>query len=200
MRCPDATVAALVVAMLFVAGCRSAPPTPPAPATPRVQRADVLVGDSFSPRSGEAAIRAFVPDVAPVDSGGECSTFRTPGSSATMVTASFPTRAAAHTQATVTFDSSGRLVRYSEVRGVAKISGAAGMSVAQRDSAFRAAINARRSTNITLDYPVDRAIVINRGGGRPTDAITGSVRAVESLERLGPIKARVERVRRLCGV
>jgi len=42
--------------------------------------------------------------------------------------------------------------------------------------------------------------VMNRGGGKPTDAILATVRAIERLEKLGPPIARVERMRRLCGV
>jgi hypothetical protein len=204
MRAPVLMLTCSIGAVI-VAACASRAPQPPAPATPSTSTATstvrrVSISDSFSPRSGDAAIRAFVPDVAPSDSGGECMVARTGGSGATVVSAVFPTRAAAHTRATITFDSSGHLVRYSEQRGVGKIPSMVGMTDAQRDSTLRAALNATRSTNVSLDYPIDQAVVSNRGGGRPTEAIIGNVRQIESLEKLGPLTARIERIRKLCGV
>jgi hypothetical protein len=74
------------------------------------------------------------------------------------------------------------------------------MTDAQRDSALRAAHEARRSTTISFDYAIDQAVVSNTGGGRPSDAIIGTIRSVEKLERLGPPSARLARVRKLCGV
>jgi hypothetical protein len=158
------------------------------------------MGESFSPRSGEAAILAFVPDVAPLDSGGECSVIRTGGSGATIVSASFPKRIGAHTSATITFDSAGHLIRFSERRGVSPIGATAGMTDAQRDSALHAAFSARRSTTISFDYAIDQAVVSNSGGGRPSDGIIGTIRSIEKLEKLGPPTARLARVRKLCGV
>jgi hypothetical protein len=195
-----------VAVMVACSSRPSQPPeTTPAPAntstgtaTPIARR--VLLSDSFSPRSGDAAIRAFVPDVAPVDSGGECMLTRTGGSGATIVSAAFPTRTSAHTRATITFDSAGHLVRYSEQRGAAKAPSMVGMTDAQRDSTLRQALNAVRSTNVSLDYAIDQAVVSNRGGGRPTDAIIGNVRQIENLEKLGPLTKRIERIRKLCGV
>jgi hypothetical protein len=159
----------------------------------------VVMSESFSPRTGEAAVITFIPEVAPVDSGGECSVTRTGGSGATIVSASFPRRTAAHTQASIMFDSSGRLIRFSERRG-AMLPPTVGMTPEQRDSTIRATNAAKRSTVISIDYAIDQAIISNRGGGRPTDAILSNVRAVEKIEKFGPIVARVERVRRLCGV
>jgi hypothetical protein len=100
----------------------------------------------------------------------------------------------------ITFDSAGRLVRVSDRWGVTKVPSTVGMTPAQRDSTLRAASMGTRSTSVTLDYAVDQAFAMNRGGGRPTDAITGPVRDVERLPKLGPPLARIERVRRLCGV
>jgi hypothetical protein len=197
------------IGAVIVAACATRAPQPPAAAaapattpatatTPTGTR--VMIRDSFSPRTGAAAIRAFVPEIAPVDSGGECMVSRTGGSGATLVSATFPTRAAAHTRAMITFDSTGRLVRYSEQRGGATIPSTAGMTNAQRDSTFRAAMSAVRTTSISLDYAVDQAIVMNRDGGRPTDAILGNVREIEKLEKFGPLTTRIERIRKLCGV
>jgi hypothetical protein len=212
MRVPVALIAPLIGAGITVA-CSSHMSRPPAQApapttaaTPTsaaaapMQRTNVFIGESFSPRTGDAAIRAFMPEIAPVDSGGECMVSRTGGSGATIVSAAFPKRATAHTQATIMFDSAGHLIRYSERRGGAKMPSTVGMTDAQRDSALRTATMTVRSTSVTLDYAIDQAVVANRGGGRPTDAILGTVRAIENLEKLGPLTARIERVRRLCGV
>jgi hypothetical protein len=203
------TVAMMAVATGIVAACSSSPshaPAPVATATPvtradtPIRRTQVVISESFSPRTGAAAINAFIPEIAPVDSGGECLVTRTGGSGATIVNASFPSRAVAHTQATIMFDSSGRLIRYSERRGGTRTPSTVGMTDAQRDSTIRAASVATRSTSVTLDYAIDQAIVSNRGGGQPTNAILSTVRAVETLPKFGPLAARVERVRRLCGV
>lgn len=156
--------------------------------------------DRFIPRTDAASIRAFVPDVPPVDSGGECMVRRTGGSGATLVTAYYPRRVGAQTQATLTFDSVGHLVRFSERRGVPKPIAGRGLSPAQLDSALRASNQSIRSTNISLDYAIDQAIVINSGAGKPTDAILSTVRTIERLDKLGPPIARIERARRLCGV
>lgn len=185
-----------------IIGCHGAPgPSGAASAAPPQQR-DLLVSatESFTPRSGDAAIRAFVPEIAPVDSGGECLVTRTAGSGAMTVGGFFPRRSASQTTMSVTFDSSGHVVRFSDRRGVPKPIVTAGMTTQQRDSSLRAAANAVRSTTISLDYAVDQAMVMNRGGGKPTDAIIGPVRAIEKLEKLGPPTARLERLRRLCGV
>ena len=125
---------------------------------------------------------------------------RTSGSGATVVNAYFPSRTAVRTQMTINFDSAGRLVRVTDRWGVTRVPSTVGMTPAQRDSTLRAASTATRSTQVMLDYAVDQAFAMNRGGGRPTDAITGPVRDVERLAKLGPPSARIERVRRLCSV
>jgi hypothetical protein len=101
---------------------------------------------------------------------------------------------------TITFDSTGRLVRLADRWGVTRVPSTVGMTPAQRDSTLRVASTATRSTQVMLDYVVDQAFAMNRGGGRPTDAITGPVRDMERLRQLGPPSARIERVRKLCGV
>jgi hypothetical protein len=160
----------------------------------------VRIGESFSPETGDAAIRAFVPDVAATDSGGECTLNRTGGSGATIVNAYFPARAGAKSQVTITFDSARHLVRYSERHGIPHLGSMTGLSDAQRDSVMRAADAAVRSTSVSFDYAIDQAVASNRGGGKPTHAVLGTVRAMEKLESLDVPAARQERVRKLCGV
>ena len=210
-----------VVTLLAIAACHGASstpaPAPPAPATPPPARSgattsgnvtvvpatrDVFVatGASFRPVRGDSALRAFVPEVAAQESGGECSVTRTGGSGATMVMASFPARTKALMQVNITFDSSGRLVRYSERRGVPDMSATKGVRFEQIDSLIRAQEAKTRTTSVSLDYAIDQGIAMNRGGDRPTIAVMGTVREIERMEKLGPPTARLERVRKLCGV
>jgi len=153
-----------------------------------------------APMLAVAALKAFKPAVAPSDSGGECSLNRSSGSGATTVVATFPGHVRPSMSVAMTFDSAGHLVRYSESRGLAGPISTLGMTPKQRDSTLAAHIRSTRSTNITLDWPVDRGMVINRIPGEPTDAVMAAVREVESRPQLGPVSARIDRVRRLCGV
>lgn len=179
--------------------CRSATQTPPPSPTPMV-RVAVTRGESFSPSSGDSAIRAFVPEIAPTDSGGECRLFRTRGNGATFVTAYFPSFDSARTTISVTFDSAGHLVRFADRRGGVRFNTPGATTEAQRDSAVRAARAAARSTSISFDYAIDQAIAANDGGGKPTLAVIGSVRSMENLQKLGPPTKRLALVRRLCAV
>jgi hypothetical protein len=177
----------------------SAAPSSSSPATP-VPMMRVRMGDSFSPATGDSALRAFVPEVQPFDSAGECRVVRTSGSGATIVSAYFPSFDAPRTAVSLTFDSAGHLVRFSDRRGMVRYKTSPFMSDEQRDSVARAADAAVRSTSVNFDYAVDQALASNRGGGRPSNAVIASVRSMETLERLGPPIKRLERVRRLCGV
>lgn len=160
----------------------------------------MVAGESFIAGRGQAALDAFVPDVQAEESGGECNLSRTGGSGATLVTAFYPARATARMQVSVTFDSSGRLVRYSERRGIAHTGPTTGLTMLQVDSARRAAEAVVRSTTISFDYAIDQAMIMNRGGGKPTVAVLATVRAAEEQKNLGKPKARLERMRKLCGV
>ena len=203
--------APILVALWALAACASRSPSPSAGASPSAAassaptgaatlRVRVVAGDRFSPEVGSAAVKAFIPDVAASDSGGECALHRMGNSNATIATASFPARVAALMSASITFDSAGHVVRYAETRGVPHEKGMTiGMSDTQRDSALKAAQGAVRSTVIMLDYAVDQGVLHNLGGGKPSHAALSSAREVEALPALG-IKARMARMRRLCGV
>jgi hypothetical protein len=163
---------------------------------------NVRFGDHFSPDVGPAALKAFVPDIAASDSAGQCSLRKMPGSSnANVASASFPNRAAAQMSVSLTFDSVGHLVQYSEMRGVVVLRGLPpGTSQAQRDSMLKAAHNAMRSTMISINYSIGQAILRNEGGGKADNAVLTAPREVEGLAKLGPIRDRLVRVRKLCGV
>lgn len=188
-------------------GGGNTPSTSPSPQTTPVPppngARDVLIqmrtSETFSPRSGVAALHDFVPEAPAVDDEGECTLSRTAGSGATTVYAYYPKRVGSRMSISITFDSAGHLVRYSENRGRAMGVMPPNATPAQRDSVLRTSEAVQRSTSVTLDYPVDRAMVINRGAGRPTDAVMGTVRDVEAMEKLG-LRDRMTRVRKLCGV
>jgi hypothetical protein len=158
------------------------------------------VRESFSPKRGDAAFAAFKPSLPAEEKGGECALARTTGNGATIVTAGFPAHKNPRLAITMTFDSVGHLMRYAERRGQTTLPKTTGMSDAQRDSVVRATLDGQRSTTISLDWAIDQSLAINRGGGLPTEAIVGTVKAMENLPQLGPVSARLERVRKLCGV
>lgn len=191
----------MAVVVLAASGCHSAPAPAPAPVSgTRVTRTSVVVGERFQPLTSDSALSAFVPEIAPMDSGGECDIRRSSGSGATFVSASFPTRAAARMRVGLAFDSLGHLVRYTEQRGVWTPHLPPRATPTQVDSAIHAAINATRSTNLSIDYALDQAVISNTGGSRPQQGVLSTVRAMESRENLGNPRARLERVRKLCGV
>jgi len=211
------TIALFAGAVLGVAACstKAKPNASPSPtastadtsrARAQAKPSDTLVrmritaSESFSPQGGAAALAAFVPEVPPVDSGGECFTGKIPGSGVTTVSAAFPSRKDRRTAITLMFDSAGHLARYNEQRGVPQFPPPSGLTEAQRDSAMRAAQNAIRTTSLSFDYAIDQAIVMNRGDGKPTNAVIGTIRSMERLDKLGPPVARIERARKLCGV
>jgi hypothetical protein len=108
----------------------------------------------------------------------------------------FPSMEAPQTQITLTFDSAGSLVRYSDRRGAVRFRASPNATASERDGAFTAI----RSTTISFDYPINQAMAMNSGGGTPTEAVMGSIRSMESIEKLGPPTERIRRARRLCGV
>lgn len=209
-----------VAAFFTIAACHTGAGSPaPAPAPPAattagdrpgavtsgpitavpVTREALISSGAFRALRGDSALRAFIPEIAAQESGGECSIMRTGGSGATTALAYFPAKVKAMMQVSITFDSSGRLVRYSERRGVPEMP-TKGMKLEQLDSLVRAQEAKTRSTMVSLDYAVDQGMAMNRGGNLPVVAVSGTVREIERLDKLGPPSARLERVRKLCGV
>ena len=157
-----------------------------------------MIEEPVTTATGAQAAKQFVADVKADETGGECMLTRTSGNGALTATAFYPTRTASATQVAVTFDSSGRVVRYFEVRGITHVP--PGLNREQVDSARRATQLSLRSTSISFDYGVDRAFALNRGGGKTATGVTSSVRDMENLDNLGRPAARMERMRKLCGV
>lgn len=175
------------------------------PATTAGTRTEVITeitrAERFRPMTGDSAIKAFVPDVLPEESGGVCNVSRPYGPGVTVVIATFPNNdSTARSSLMVTFDSAGHVVRFADRRGRISYRTAPGLTMDQRDSVRRALDATMRSTSINFDYAINQALVMNSGGGKPTVAITGSIRSMENLEKLGPPTKRIQRLRKLCGV
>ena len=171
-------------------------------AQPAVIMRAVTVPESFTPERGDAAIRAFRPAVLPADSAGDCNATRSAGSGALRVSARFFARDSSVTTVTLWFDSVGTLVRYNESRGwrLMLIRPRGGITPAQRDSTVQRSLDDRRMTTIGMDWTIDDAMATNRGGGKPAEAIYGTVRQFENLPALGPPLERIRIARRLCSV
>jgi len=195
-------LAVIAAAALALVSCKTAATTQaPVASAPTPGIAGIRISEPYRPVGGPAALKEFVADVSADEKGGECQVTRTSGSGATVVSAFYPARGASRLQVALTFDSTGHLIRYAEFRGPPPtIPRGLRLGPTTVDSVFRDNEARNRSTIITLDYGGDRGTAMNRGGGRPTTAITGTVREIERLDQLGPPTARLERMRKLCGV
>lgn len=193
-----------VVCAFAATACRPTSDTSAAPMSAIVDSPAVIqlvrIGERFSPQSGAAALRAFIPEVAPVETGGECRLTRTRPGGATTVSAYFPSFDSARAVITLMFDTAGNLVRFSDRRGLVRFPGGRGRTMQELDSIRRASEARIRSTSINFDYPVDQAIATNSGGGKPTEAIIAPVPEMQHLEKLGPPVERIRLARRLCSV
>ena len=165
-------------------------------------RVRVSFSEPFSPNVGPEAVKAFVPDVAANEAGGECAIRPVPmGTKATSVVAYFPGRTMAVMTVSLVFDSANHLVQYSEARGVTGLRNVpAGALNIARDSMLKALHDATRTTHISMNYALGQGTARNYGGGKPDNAVLATVREIESLPVLGPVKDRLARVRKLCGV
>ena len=198
----------IVLALVLAACGKPSAPTPapesarPSESTRQPTRVP-FIRPAPAPQQGEEALRAFVPDVALDETGGECSVSRAPRSDVTIVTvvtAYYPTRARPFMSIAVVFDSAGHVARYNERRGIARATVPRGKTTAQIDSAVQEAQSRTRTTYISMNYAIDQAVVTNTGGGKPDISVMSNIRAVERLEKLGPPTATLERIRKLCGV
>lgn len=180
-----------------------APRTPAADTTtqpnPERRREVASVMTIFSAPRDSAALARFQPAREAAETGGECMVRSAPAPGVRILTAYFPSRTESESMVSVTVDPTGRLLRYSENRGLTRLPGLVGATTpAARDSAFAAARQRTRSTHIFLDYVTGQAIITNEGGGQGTEAAAGSVEQFEKLDKLGFPHQRVERVRALC--
>jgi hypothetical protein len=165
-------------------------------------RTMVVYRESFQAAYGAAALKAFTPEIAASEVGGECQMWHVPNSrAATNVNAWFPNHVKPMFTVELSFDSTGTLWLFNEVRGPLVVSTPPpGSTLAMRDSAHLAMRVGRRFTTIRFDYSKGEAVLRNYGGGKPDDAVVATIADVESLPKYGPIKDRIVSVRKLCGL
>jgi hypothetical protein len=165
-------------------------------------RTMVVYRESFQATYGAAALDAFTAELDTPESGGECQMWHLPkGTVATNVNAWFPNHVKPMLTVELSFDSTGALRLYREVRGPLVMSTLGrGSTLAQRDSAYLAMRIGRRFTNIAFNYSTGEAILRNYGAGKPDNAVVAKVSDVELLPKFGPVKDRIARVRKLCGL
>lgn len=189
------------VAIGLALGCSHPVPNPTRPlAQPVTTSAAIVTTGPVQMQTSADQMRAFVLDVPPFDEGGECTIARPNGAGTTLVAAYFPTRHSPKALVNLTFDPKGAFVQYTETRGVMHFALPPAATPAKRDSVRDSVVAATRSTSISLDYPMDRGTVMNRGGGQPSNGILGPVATIIALPQVGDVMKRLERVRTLCGV
>jgi hypothetical protein len=191
--------AALLIASALAACASAGGSTSPRPGSARPDAAgSVVLGERYrSDRRG--ALRRFQPARPAVDSGGECVVRESPMPGTRLLAGYFPNRAQGEVLVSLTVDSAGRVLQYDERRGLLQIPGMARATTpAARDSAVAAAERGTRITEIWLDRVTGEARAINRGGGKPSEGVFGTVAEFETSRQLGRPGTRALRVVDLC--
>jgi hypothetical protein len=185
-----------LASVVLVVGCAHSSSATLSPTTvePTPENPDVMV--AVSPSTRRMSLAEFQPDLPAVEGAFECAGHEVIGPNTTTTTAAFPTRADTKATIVVFLDSAHKIIRYAERRGP-PIRPANGVHSTPQEVA--AAASAVRSTLITLDLIAGRAIVDNRGGGRPDQMVFGSVDAVTSANKFGHPMDRAARVLAQCG-
>lgn len=169
------------------------------PAPPR--ETDVLIGrPSSRPNATPAALARFRPAQPAPDTSGVCEPRVMRIGSGRQITMWIPDRATARATIAAIFDSTGRLVRSSERRGVIAVrtpGGAKSMEEVRR--AFDAAEAAVRTTMLSFDYVIDQALLTNRGGGQADETVMARASEAGALESLGRPRARLDAMIARCG-
>jgi hypothetical protein len=179
---PLATVAALIVIFALPLGA---------------QGSDVFVPTQKA-MTGAAALERFKPDLEAIDGPFECGRREVMSPNVIVYYSWAPTRADSKASIIVFVDTLSQIVRYSERRGRPVTPGTKGLSPADVGKAVAAAADEFRSTTISVDIPGDRAVVGNRGGGRPAELVVASPRDIMNLEKLGRPAQRAARVLAAC--
>jgi len=104
---------------------------------------------------------------------------------------------------TVILDATGRVVRYSDARGIPRVVITdTSLTPTQRDSAVRAQLGEGPRTVITVDYITGMASANNRDSdpsGAPS-TVQGSAALFDTLPNMGPPRAHIAAVRARCAV
>ncbi len=182
---------AVVLALLSAAvGCGSRAAAP----TPILRR-----GQEVRPLRVSADVVSWRPEIAPVDSGGECSAAPLPGMGVRALLVQFPARATAQASLIVTLDSTNTPIRFTDSRGVLRTPGfAQAKTDAERDSVLREARRLVRRTTISYDFATGTAMAINLDGGRPDQAVSGAITLFDTLPAMGAPRRRMQRALAIC--
>ena len=164
---------------LLLVGCRAAPPAAaPAPGdspgvTRRVEHGrTVMTGDS----PGERLLASFIPAVAAQDGAGTCRLLKPPTGRITLW--SFPDFAHATRNVALEYDTTGRFVNYSDLRGDL--------------------LGGGPKTSITMNLEAGLGTAWNRNSGARNGAVTAPVALMMESENLGAPRKTIERVRQQC--
>jgi hypothetical protein len=161
------------------------------------QATDVFV-PAQKAMTGAAALERFKPDLEAVDGPFECSPREVMRPNVIVYNSYAPTVAEPRATVIVFVDTLGQILRYSERRGRPINPDTKGLSPAEISKAVAAAADEFRSTTISVDVPGDRAVVGNKGGGRPAELVVASPRDIMNLEKLGRPAERAARVLAVC--
>jgi hypothetical protein len=144
----------------------------------------------FQVVSSERALSSFKPAREPVLEGGECvnSEVRTAGVRQLIV--HFPNRKDPETAIVVFVDSSGKVIRYIENRGVPRPS----KSLDEMQTQMRELVR----TYIQVDYVIDEATISNSGPAQKPYVVRGSVKQLENAQTVGDLRTRAALVRQIC--
>ena len=193
-----ALLAAPVLLLVTPAAAAQRPAPPPPGADSAAMRMEMGARMTRTLRTGAAALAAFRPAVAPVDSGGECLVRAEQRPGVRAISAYYPARRDARSVVTVTVDSAGTLLRYSERRGGVSFS-LAGATTEEERAARRAEFQRQPTTTISLDLVTGTAIVSNDGGDSVGAAVRAPVDAVLESAALGRPAERARAVQARCG-
>lgn len=161
------------------------------------QATDALVPTQKA-MTGAAALERFKPDLEAIDGPFECTPREVMSPNVIVYYAEAPTVAKPRASVVVFVDTLGQVLRYSERRGRPINPDTKGLSPAEVSKAVAAAAAEFRSTTISVDVPGDRAVVGNKGGGRPPELVVASPRDIMNLEELGRPAQRAARVLAVC--
>ena len=201
-RCVNRIVAVISSgAIVLISACHSGKPSPAAapalaesPSTPVVRQGGVVKSETNA-----ESVASWRPDRAAVDSGGECVRINMPAPGAHVLSVQYPDRKSAETTVSMMIDASGTLRRYTESRGTLRTPGSPSAKTdAERDSIVLAARALIRRTSIQLDFVSGLAFAANSDGGRPNNAVSGSVALFSTLPAMGAPAKRLERAREIC--
>ena len=118
-------------------------------------------------RPTRAQLDSFSFDVPLPTDTGVCVRHSVPVGVGRMISVYHPDQRQAEAVQTVTLDSVGHIVRFTEQRGRRSVQGLRGATPAQVDSAFAASRRTNRSSSLYLDLVLGQAMLGNEGGGRP---------------------------------